>query len=130
MGSRVRVGVAVALVLGVVGVQGAQASRSARAVAPSAANAKRATRLEVLTRYTILNSDLSHHYVALRIGCGRSERRLYRCSFFGQTVTDLYEYVVSGKSIVRFDNHTHVRLYKVSCSTYNFSNYMPFDFGC
>jgi hypothetical protein len=32
--------------------------------------------------------------------------------------------------MVRFDDPTEVRLYKVSCSTYNYSNYIAFDFGC
>lgn len=83
-----------------------------------------------MTRYTILDSHSSHHYVALSIWCGRLNPHLYRCSFSGQTATELYEYVISGRSTVRFDNHTHVRLYNVSCSTYNYSNYIAFDFGC
>jgi hypothetical protein len=98
-------------------------------VTPSAARAKHATRLEVLTRYTILDAHMSHHAVVLRVGCNRLTQRLYRCSFSGQTATDLYVYVVSGKSMVRFGKQAHAKLYGVSCSTYNISN-MPFDFGC
>jgi hypothetical protein len=123
-----RFALAVALALIVVG--GAAASASVYAVTPSAEQAKRATRLEVLTRYTILDSHMSHHAVVLRVGCNRLRQRLYRCSFSGQTATDLYEYVVSGKSMVRFDKHAHAKLYGVSCSTYNISNYITFDFGC
>ena len=128
MNASVRLVVVVALAL--VGAQGVQASPSAHAVTPSAAQAKHATRLEVMTRYTILDSHSSHHYVTLRIGCSRLRPGLYRCSFSGQTATELYEYIVSGRSMVRFDSHTQVRLYKVSCSTYNYSNYIAFDFGC
>jgi hypothetical protein len=32
--------------------------------------------------------------------------------------------------MVRFDKHAHAKLYGVSCSTYNISNYITFDFGC
>jgi hypothetical protein len=128
MNPSVRLVVVVALTL--VGAQGVHASPSAHAVTPSAAQAKHATRLEVMTRYTILDSHFSHHYVALSIGCSRLKPGLYRCSFSGQTATELYEYIVSGRSMVRFEDHTQVRLYKLSCSTYNFSNYVAFDFGC
>jgi hypothetical protein len=128
MKSSVRLTVAVALAL--VAAQGVQASASAHAVTPSAAQAKHATRLEVITRYTILDARTSHHAVTLNIGCRRLRQRLYRCSFWGETATDLYEYAVSGRSMVHFDKHAHVSLYDVSCSTYNFSNYITFDFGC
>src|SRR6266480_4271058 len=128
MNSSVRLTVAVTLIL--VATQSVQVSTSAYALTPSTAHAKHATRLEVITRYTILDSHSSHHAVTLSIGCSRLRQRLYRCSFSGQTATDLYEYVVSGGSMVRFDKHTQVNLYKVSCSTYNFSNYITFDFGC
>jgi hypothetical protein len=50
--------------------------------------------------------------------------------FSAKTATDLYEYAVSGRSMVRFDKHARVSLYDVSCSTYNYSNYITFDFGC
>jgi hypothetical protein len=116
--------------LALVATQGVQASASAYAVTPSVAQAKHATRLELIARYTILDAHTSHHAVTLNIGCRRLNQRHYRCSFSGQTATDLYEYVVSGRSMVRFDKHTQVSLCKVSCSTYNFSNYITFDFGC
>jgi hypothetical protein len=125
--SSARLVVVVALTL--VGAQGAEASPSAHALTPSA-QAKHATRVEVMTRYTILDSHSTQHYVILRIGCTRLKQRLYGCSFAGQTATDLYEYIVSGRSMVRLDKPTRVRLYNVSCSTYNYSNYIAFDFGC
>ena len=128
MNSGARLTVAVALAL--VATQGVQASASAYPVTPSAAQAKHATRLELITRYTILDAHTSHHAVTLNIGCRRLKQPLYRCSFSGQTATDLYEYIVSGTSMVRFDKRTHVSLFKVSCSTYNYSNYITFDFGC
>jgi hypothetical protein len=59
-----------------------------------------------------------------------SSHVFYRCAFSGQTATELYECIISGRSMVRFDDPTEVRLYKVSCSTYNYSNYIAFDFGC
>jgi len=47
------------------------------------------------------------------------------------TATDLYVYIVNGKSMVRFDERerAHTKLCGLSCSTYNYSN-IPFDFGC
>jgi hypothetical protein len=104
MKSSVRLTVAVALAL--VAAQCVQASPSAYTVTPSAAQAKHATRLEVATRYTILDPHTSHHAVTLNIGCRRLKQRLYRCSFFGETATDLYEYAVSGRSMVRLTS-TH-----------------------
>ena len=129
MNSSVRLTVAGTL-LALVAALGVEASASGYVVTPSAVQAKHATRLEVITRYTILDAHSSHHYVTLSIRCSRLRQRLYRCSFSGQTATDLYEYIVSGRSMVRFDNHTHVSLYNVSCSTYNYSNYITFDLGC
>jgi hypothetical protein len=114
------------VVLALLAARGVQASASASTVTPSAARAKHATRLEVLTRYTILDAH-THHPAWLRVDCNRLTKRLYRCSFSGQTVTDLYVYVVSGKSMVRFDKQVHARLHGVSCSTYNTSN-IPYDF--
>jgi hypothetical protein len=120
--------VAVALV--VVAAAAVQAPSADYAVTPSVAQAKHATRLEVLTRYTILDTHSSHHYVSLGIRCRRLGQRLYRCPFSGQTATDRYEYIVSGRSMVRFAKHTHVTLYGVSCSTYSFSNDSDYDIGC
>ena len=129
MSSSVRL--SLALVLGLVAAGGVQASASTYAVTPSAAQAKHATRLEVLTRYTVLNAHSSHQGVALNIGCNRLRQRLYRCSFFGATVgTDQHEYVISGRSMVRFDKRVHVQLYNLSCTRYNLSTPTTIDFGC
>jgi hypothetical protein len=119
-----------AVVLALLAARGVQASASAYAVTPSAAQAKHATRLEVLTRYTVLDAYSSHHGVTLDIGCNRIRQRLYRCSFSGQTASDVYEYVVSGKSMVRFEKRTHVRLYNLSCSRYIFSTPITFNLSC
>jgi hypothetical protein len=130
MSSSVRL--SVALVLGLVAAGGVQASASTHAVTPSAAQAKHATRLEVMTRYTVLAAHARPlHPVTLNVGCGRLRQRLYRCSFFGETVgTDQHEYVISGRSMVRFDKRVHVRLYNLSCTRYNLSTPTTIDFGC
>ena len=128
MSSSVRL--SVALVLGLVVGGGVQASASTHAVTPSAAKAKQATRLEVMTRYTVLEAHARPiHPVTLNVGCGRLRPRLYRCSFSGETANDVYEYVVSGRSMVRFDKRAHVRLYNLSCTRYNFSTPITFS-GC
>jgi hypothetical protein len=126
MKSWVRLAAAVVLALAAV-----DASAAVYAVPPSAAQAKRATRLEVTTRYTILDARASHRVVTLTVGCRRLAQRLYRCSFLATAATDLYTYIVQGKSMVRFEERkvAHAKLYGVSCSTYNSSN-IPFDFGC
>ena len=77
----------VAVVLAVVAARGVQASASAYAVTPSVAQAKHATRLEVMTRYTVLKARAQPRQPAtLNVGCSRLRQRLYRCSFFGATV--------------------------------------------
>jgi len=121
-----------AVVLALLAARGVQASASAYAVTPSAAQAKHATRLEVLTRYTVLDAHAQpRHPVTLNVGCSRLRQRLYRCSFFGETVaTDQHEYVISGRSMVRFDKRAHVRLYNLSCTRYNLSTPTTIDFGC
>ena len=121
----------VAVVLALVAARGVQAS--AYAVTPSAAQAKHATRLEVMTRYTVLKAHAQPGQPAtLNVGCSRLRQRLYRCSFFGETVatTDQHEYVISGRSMVRFDKRAHVRLYTLSCTRYNLSTPTTIDFGC
>ena len=123
----------VAVVLALVAARGVQASASTYAVTPSAAQAKHATRLEVLTRYTVLDAQAQpRHPVTLNIGCNRLGQRLYRCSFFGETVaaTDQHEYVIHGRSMVRFDKRAHVRLYNLSCTRYNLSTPSTIDVGC
>jgi hypothetical protein len=123
----------VAVVLALVVARGVQALASAYAVTPSVAQAKHATRLEVLTRYTVLDAHAQpRHPVTLNIGCNRLRQRLYRCSFFGETVaaTDQHEYVIHGRSMVRFDKRAHVRLYNLSCTRYNLSTPTTVDFGC
>jgi hypothetical protein len=122
-----------AVVLALLAARGVQASASAYAVTPSAGQAKHATRLEVLTRYTVLDAHAQpRHPVTLNIGCNRLRQRLYRCSFFGETVaaTDQHEYVIHGRSMVRFDKRVHVRLYNLSCTRYNLSTPTTIDFGC
>lgn len=127
------VGLTVAVVLALVAARGVQASASAYAVTPSVAQAKHATRLEVMTRYTVLDAHAQpRHPVTLNIGCNRLRQRLYRCSFFGQTVasTDQHMYVIHGRSMVRFDKRAHVRLYNLSCTRYNLATPTTIDFGC
>jgi hypothetical protein len=123
---------AAAIMLSVTGfVSAAGASSSAVAMMPSAANAKRVTRLELMLRYQLLDPHTTHHPVTLNIGCGRLAKRIYRCSYFGETATDLYVYSLSGKSKVRFSaSATHAALYGVSCNTYNLSDYIKYDFSC
>ena len=113
-------------------VSAAGASPSAVAMMPSAANAKRVTRLELMLRYQLLNPHATHHPVTLSIRCGRLAKRIYRCSYFGETsATDAYVYSLSGKSKVRFSaSATHAALYGVSCNTYNLSDYIKYDFSC
>jgi hypothetical protein len=120
----------VAVVLALVAALGVQAS--AYAVTPSVAQAKHATRLEVMTRYTVLDAHAQpRHPVTLNVSCGRLRQLLYRCSFFGETVgTDQHEYVIHGRSMVRFDKRAHVRLYNLSCTRYNLSTPTTIDFGC
>jgi hypothetical protein len=122
----------VAVVLALVAAPGVQASVSAYVVTPSAAQAKHATRLEVMTRYTVLDAHAQpRHPVSLNVGCSRLRQRLYRCSFFGETVgTDQHEYVIHGRSMVRFDKRAHVRLYNLSCTRYNLSTPTTIDLGC
>lgn len=104
---------------------------SATAVKPSAANAKLATRLEVTTRYQLLDPHITRHAVTLDIGCVRLRERLYRCSFSAETATDVYIYVINGKSIVRFHKaRATATLSDVSCSTYNLYDFPRYDFGC
>jgi hypothetical protein len=117
------------VVLALLAARGVQASASAYAVTPSAAQAKQATRLEVITRYTVFEAHASHQAVSLNVRCGRLRQRLYRCSFSGETASDVYEYVASGRSMVRFDKRAHVRLYSLSCTRYNFSTPITFS-GC
>jgi hypothetical protein len=130
MKSSVRLTVAVVLVL--VAARGVQALASAYAVTPSVAQAKHATRLEVMTRYTVLKAHAQPGQPAtLNVRCSRLRQRLYRCSFFGETIgTDQHEYVISGRSMVRFDKHAHVRLYNLSCTRYNLSTPTMIDSGC
>jgi hypothetical protein len=130
MKSSVRLIVAVVLVL--VAARGVQALASAYAVTPSVAQAKHATRLEVMTRYTVLKAHAQPGQPAtLNVRCSRLRQRLYRCSFFGETIgTDQHEYVIHGRSMVRFDKHAHVRLYNLSCTRYNLSTPTTIDFGC
>lgn len=124
----------VAVVLAVVAARGVQASASASAyaVTPSVAQAKHATRLEVMTRYTVLKARAQPGQPAtLNVGCSRLRQSLYRCSFFGATVaTDQHEYVIHGRSMVRFDKRAHVRLYNLSCTRYNLSTPTMIDLGC
>ena len=122
----------VAVVLAVVAARGVQASASAYAVTPSVAQAKHATRLEVMTRYTVLKARAQPGQPAtLNVGCSRLRQSLYRCSFFGATVaTDQHEYVIHGRSMVRFDKRAHVRLYNLSCTRYNLSTPTTIDLGC
>ena len=122
----------VAVVLAVVAARGVQASALAYAVTPSVAQAKHATRLEVMTRYTVLKARAQPGQPAtLNVGCSRLRQSLYRCSFFGATVaTDQHEYVIHGRSMVRFDKRAHVRLYNLSCTRYNLSTPTTIDFGC
>jgi len=124
------VGLTVAVVLALVAARGVQAS--AYAVTPSAAQAKYATRLEVMTRYTVLKAHAQPGQPAtLNVRCSRLRQRLYRCSFFSETIgTDQHEYVISGRSMVRFDKHAHVRLYNLSCTRYNLSTPSTIDSGC
>jgi hypothetical protein len=68
-----------------------EASTALTLFAPRLAQAKRA-RVEVTTRYTILDARMSHHPVTLGIGCRR------HCSFMASIGTDLYVYIVSGES--------------------------------
>jgi hypothetical protein len=117
---------AAAIMLSATGfVSAAGASSSAVAMMPPAANAKRVTRLELMLRYQLLDPHATHHPVTLNIRCGRLAKRIYRCSYFGETATDLYVYSLSGKSRVRFSaSATHAALYGVSCNTYNLSDYI------
>ena len=121
-----------AVVLALLAARGVHASAAAYAVTPSVAQAKRATRLEVMTRYTVLEAHAQpRHPVTLNVTCSRLRQRLYRCSFFGETVaTDQHEYVIHGRSMVRFDKRAHVRLYNLSCTRYNLSTPTTIDFGC
>lgn len=85
----------------------------------------------MLTRYTVLDAYSSHHGVTLNVRCGRLRQRLYRWSLFGETVaTDQHEYVIGGRSMVRFDKRAHVRLYNLSCTRYNLSTPTTIDLGC
>jgi hypothetical protein len=122
--------VAVMVVPSVVASSQARA-RSTPALKPSATRAKNATRLEVMLRYQLLDAHLTHHPVTLKIGCSRLTKRLYRCSFFGETGTDVYVYVINGKSRVRFyEARVRATLFDVSCSTYNLYDFPRYDFGC
>ena len=122
----------VAVVLALIAARGVQSASSAYTVTPSAAQAKQATRLEVLTRYTVLKAHAQPGQPAtLNVTCSRFRQRLYRCSFFGATVgTDQHEYVIHGRSMVRFDKRAHVRLYNLSCTRYNLSTPTTIDSGC
>jgi hypothetical protein len=123
-------GLAVAVVVAALALLGAAVAFASVDSNASATRAKRATRLELILRYGLMDAHATHHPVTLKIGCGRVAKRFYRCSFFGVTATDVYVYYVSGKSSVRFarSGGAHTTLYRVSCNTYSLSDYTKFDF--
>jgi hypothetical protein len=96
---------------------------TAEPIAPSIANAKRATRSEVLLLHQVLDEHVTHHPATLTIGCKRVAQHLYHCSFSGEASSDLYVYVLSGKSKVQFSKTTaRANLFDLSCNTWSWSD--------
>jgi hypothetical protein len=112
----------VACAVGFATVASLATSAAARPIAPSSASAKRATQSEVLLLHQVLNQHVTHRPATLAIGCKRAAQRLYRCSFHGEASSDLYVYVLTGKSRVQFSQTgARATLFDLSCHTWSMS---------